>query len=432
MPTATFSRSLLASVAATFLLAACSDQPTAPLAETTSSLRPSAASALSASAAPDASAVGLPDKNGRSQTASAGSRQDDVIPGEFIVIFNDDVSDAPGLAQRLANDHRGTVRRTFEVFKGFSANLPEAAVEALKRNPNVRAIEPNRTVQLAGATQSFSASSGQPWGLDRLDQVSRPLSWTYYYSATGAGVNAYIIDSGIRTSHGEFGGRARNLWTMFGDTGDDCNGHGTHVAGTVGGATYGVAKQVRLYGVKVLNCAGSGSNEGIVAGIDWVYRNKIHPAVANISIQTSAPVASIDIATTNLVNSGVFVAVAAGNYNIDACQSSPARAAGTFTVGATTSTDARWTSSNWGTCVDGYAPGANIRSAGLATYSVYMNGTSMAAPHAAGVAAMIKQTYGNLASATIVSTLKSWSTVNIISGGGYGGSPNRLLYKGGL
>jgi subtilisin family serine protease len=334
-------------------------------------------------------------------------------------------------------EHRGRLRHTFQVFKGFSAKLPAAAAEALRRNPNVSVVEPIRVLTTA-ATQYMPIGSGQAWGLDRIDQRYRPLSGTMTYSHDGSGVYAYIIDSGIRTSHGEFGGRARNVFSVFGDNGDDCHGHGTHVAGIVGGATYGVAKRVQLRGIKVIDCQQRSTNEWVAMAIDWVSRYRVNPAVANISLQTCnkagvcTPDAALDIATTNLAKSGVFVAVSAGNYSKDACLSSPGRAPGTFTVAASTSGDARRLDSNWGRCVDAYAPGDLIRSAGLASYSTVMGGTSMAAPHVAGVAALYKQAYGNAASATIVSDLKSWSTANIISSGTYGSTPNRLLYKGGL
>jgi subtilisin family serine protease len=366
-----------------------------------------------------------------------GARAGDVIPGQYIVMFKDDVADAPGLAKRLTAEHRGRLRHTFEVFKGFSAHLTAAAAEALRHNPNVTLVEPNRVGTTAATENIIPNSKGQvAWGLDRIDQVYRPLSSTMTYSHTGLGVYAYIIDTGIWAAHGEFGGRARNVYSAFGDDGTDCYGHGTHVAGIVGGTTYGVAKQVQLRGVKVLDCRGYGTTDQTIAGINWVWLHHTNPAVANISLQWPLDTA-MNTATTNLANSGVFVAVAAGNYNTNACQVSPAMAPGTFTVGASTWNDARasystW-ASNWGPCVDAYAPGDQILSAGLGSqYSAVMSGTSMAAPHVAGVAALYKQAYGNVASATLVSVLKSWATANVISGGGYGGTPNRLLYKGGL
>jgi subtilisin family serine protease len=369
----------------------------------------------------------------------AGARPGDIIPGQYIVMFKDDVADAPGLAKRLMAQHRGALHHTFQVFKGFSAHLSTAAADALRHNPNVSVVEPNRVVTSTATENIIPNSMGQvAWGLDRIDQVFRPLSHTMTYMHTGLGVTAYIIDTGIWTAHGEFGGRASSVYSVFGDNGYDCAGHGTHVAGIVGGTTYGVAKQVQLRSVKVLDCQKPGSSTGVAMGIDWVYRNHVNPAVANISIGTCVPNSctpspAIDSAATNLAKSGVFVAVAAGNSSTDACQSSPARAPGTFTVAASTSADARASYSNWGACVDAYAPGDQILSAGLGLqYSAVMSGTSMAAPHVAGVAALYKQAYGNVASATLVSVLKSWATANVISGGGYGGTPNRLLYKGGL
>jgi subtilisin family serine protease len=378
---------------------------------------------------------------GSAEAVPQGARVGDVIPGQYIVIYKDgmagsSLSNAPALTQRLMVEHGGTVRRTFQVFNGFSANLTAAAAEALRHNPNVSVVEPNRVITPAGI-QYMETGNNQSWGLDRIDQVFRPLSGTMSYSHTGAGVYIYIIDTGIRASHPEFGGRARNVASWFGDTGDDCYGHGTHVAGIAGGASYGVAKKAQLRGVKVFDCLKGGSTEATAWGIDWVYRYRVNPAVANISMQTCdaracTPSPAIDLAATKLANSGVFVAVAAGNYNRDACLSSPARAPGTFTVAASTSTDGRRLDSNWGKCVDAYAPGDQILSAGLASYGAVLGGTSMAAPHVAGVAALFKQAYGNVASATLVSRLKSWATPNVISSGSYGSTPNLLLYKGGL
>ncbi len=178
--------------------------------------------------------IGVLGRDGRPESVPAGARGGDVVPGQYIVIFKDNVSDAPGLSKRLIADHRGSLRRTFHVFKGFSANLPAAAAEALRHNPNVDVVEPVRVVTTA-ATQYMATGSGRAWGLDRIDQVNRPLSGSMTYARTGYGVTAYIIDTGILASHGEFGGRARNVATVFGDAGSDCHGHGTHVAGIVGG-----------------------------------------------------------------------------------------------------------------------------------------------------------------------------------------------------
>jgi len=361
------------------------------------------------------------------------------IPGQFIVVFKDDVRDAPGLVKRLTAEHGAKLRFEYSgVLKGFSFELPEAAAErvaaALARNPQVAYIEANQAANGDGTQYMTSADgSSGAWGLDRLDQRYLPLSGSNYYAATGYGVNAYIIDSGILPGHAEFGGRARIAMNFVNDgrNGADCHGHGTHVAGITGGKTFGVAKQVTLYGVKVLDCYNNGTSDLVIAGVNWVYLNRRNPAVANISIGSGFSQAMND-AVTRLAASGVFVAVAAGNAASNACYSSPASAAGAFTTGSSTRSDGRASTSNWGACVDAYAPGDQIHSAGITSYSTTMSGTSMASPHVAGVAAMFKQTYGNYASADIVNSLISWSTTNIVVGGSYGSTPNRLLYKGGL
>jgi subtilisin family serine protease len=307
---------------------------------------------------------------------------------------------------------------------GFAATLNAGQLNALQRNPNVDVIEQDQEFQ-AAATQS-----GATWGIDRIDQRSRPLSGTYTYTTTASSVYAYIIDTGIYTSHTQFGGRATNVYDALGGNGQDCNGHGTHVAGTVGSSTYGVAKGVRLRGLRVLNCSGSGSTSGIIAAIDWVRVNRTNPAVANLSLGGGYS-STLNNAITNLSNSGVFVAVAAGNENQNACNVSPASAAAATTVAASTSSDARATYSNYGSCVDLYAPGSSITSTWLNGGTNTISGTSMASPHVAGVGALYKATYGNAASSTIDSWIKNNATASVISGNPTG-TPNRLLYKAAL
>ena len=359
---------------------------------------------------------------GPSLQAMAGGAK---IPGEYIVVFRDDVTDVPGLTQRLAAQHGGTVRYTYtSALRGFAARMSAQAADALANNPNVAYVEQDQ-VMTADATQT-----GATWGIDRVDQRSRPLSGTYTYTTTASTVYAYIIDTGIYTSHSQFGGRATNVYDALGGNGQDCNGHGTHVAGTVGSSTYGIAKAVRLRGVRVLNCSGSGSTSGIIAAVDWVRANRTNPAVANMSLGGGYS-SSLNTAVTNLVNSGVFVAVAAGNSSADACNYSPASASGTVTVAASTSTDARASYSNYGGCVDLYAPGSSITSTWLNGGTNTINGTSMASPHVAGVAALYKATYGNVSSSTIASWLINNATTNVITGN-VSGTPNRLLYKSSL
>jgi subtilisin family serine protease len=283
---------------------------------------------------------------------------------------------------------------------------------------------------------NYTDSYADAWGLDRVDQRALPLSATSTYGYTGAGIRVYILDTGLQTSHPEFGGRAQIAFDAFGGTGYDCEGHGTHVAGTVGGNTYGVAKGAMLRGVKVLRGRGCGTEswDAILAGLDWVYKYRVNPAVVNMSLG-GGYWQPVNDAVTRLANAGVFVAVAAGNENQDACKVTPASAPGTFTVAASTRSDTRvvystW-GSNWGGCVDAYAPGDEIMSAWPGGRVYAQSGTSMAAPHVAGVAALYKHAYGNAASSTIVNWLIYNSTKSAIRND-YTGTPNRLLWKGNL
>src|SRR5436189_5434306 len=260
-----------------------------------------------------------PDTGNRTAAAEA-------VPGQYIVVLQNTVADPASVARDLVNAAGGSLLRVYgSAIKGFAARLSAPAAAALASNPLVASVEPDQVMR-ADVTQSMDAN-GDPWGLDRIDQTALPLSRTYTYTATGAGVHAYIIDTGIWTLHPDFGGRADNVYDAFGLTGEDCHGHGTHVSGTIGGATYGVAKSVSLHGVRVLSCAGLGLTSQIIAGIDWVRQNAVKPAVANMSLGGGLSTALND-ATTNLWESGVFVAVAAGNDNADACPASPATATG--------------------------------------------------------------------------------------------------------
>jgi subtilisin family serine protease len=312
------------------------------------------------------------------------------------------------------------------VLNGFAADMTAVQAAALGRNPRVAYVEPDGEVSIV-ATQNNAT-----WGIDRVDQQSLPLDGTYTYATTGASVHAYIIDTGIRSDHREFDGRAQQVYNSAGGKNTDCNGHGTHVAGTVGGTTYGIAKGVKLYGVKVLNCAGSGTWSGVIAGMDWVGNNRVTPAVANLSLGGGKSQA-VDDAVARLVAAGVYVVVAAGNSDADACQSSPAGAPGAMTVAASTKTDTKASYSNWGSCVDLYAPGSSITSAWHSSRTAIntISGTSMAAPHVAGVAALYRAT--NPGDGT--SAVTSWLTGNATTGkiaGNVGSTPNRLLFKGAL
>src|SRR5215813_9284608 len=271
---------------------------------------------------------------------------------------------------------------------GFSAQMSEEQALNLSRDPRVRFVEEDSIVE-ASVTQN-----NPPWGLDRIGQRDLPLNHAYSYTNTGSGVNVYIIDTGIRRTHTQFGGRASASFDAVGDgqNTNDCNGHGTHVSGTVGGSTYGVAKSVRLFAVRVLGCNGSGTNSGVIAGVDWVTANHISPAVANMSLGGGVSTA-LDTAVRNSIASGVTYSIAAGNSNTDASSSSPARVAEAITVGATTMTDARSSFSNFGSVVDIFAPGSSILSSfntsDTATNTI--SGTSMATPHVAGVVARYLQ-----------------------------------------
>jgi len=363
----------------------------------------------------------------RSKLFRKGTR---AIPGQYIVVLKDEAAGPRGefsFAQQasdvLVSAYGGRIKQVFKhALNGYSAEMTEAEAVALSEDPRVDFVEEDGIMR-ASATQT-----GATWGLDRIDQRDRPLNGTYIYNWTGSGVRAYIIDTGIRTSHTQFGGRASAVFDSFGGSGQDCNGHGTHVAGTVGGSTYGVAKSALLRAVRVLDCNGSGSNSGVIAGVDWVTANHIKPAVANMSLGGSASTA-LDNAITNSINSGVTYAVAAGNENQNACNVSPARAAAAITVGSTTSSDARSSFSNYGTCVDIFAPGSSITSAWSTsnTATNTISGTSMASPHVAGAAALYKQANPSASPSTIRDALVNNSTTNRISNVG-SGSPNRLLY----
>jgi len=306
---------------------------------------------------------------------------------------------------------------------GFSVSLDASQLQQLRQHRDVEFVEEDQFA-IESTTQS-----GATWGLDRIDQTSNTLNGTYVYNATAPSVNAYIIDTGIQTSHPQFGGRASVGYDAVGDgqNGQDCNGHGTHVAGTVGSSTYGVAKAVKLYAVRVLGCTGSGSNSGVIAGIDWVRANHKKPAVANMSLGGGLS-STINAAVTNLSNAGVFVAVAAGNDNSNACNYSPASAPVVTTVAATTSTTARATYSNYGSCVDIYAPGSAITSTWTGSGTKSISGTSMASPHVAGVAALYKAANGDASQATIDTWLKNNATNNVVTGNP-SGTVNKLLNK---
>jgi aqualysin 1 len=383
-----------------------------------------------------------PDAAGRQQrdTAKFHRKGARAIPNHYVVVLDEDVAlpdilgvepDVSAVAQRADEVMRTVGAVPTHVYAhaihGFAARMSEDEALTLSEDDRVRFVEEDSVVE-AIATQS-----SPPWGLDRIDESALPLSRTYSYTTTGAGVNAYIIDTGIRRTHTQFGGRALAGFDAIGDgrNGNDCHGHGTHVAGTVGGSTYGVAKSVRLFTVRVLSCSGSGSTSGVIAGVDWVTRNHAKPAVANMSLGGGASTA-MDTAVRNSIAAGVTYSIAAGNSNQNAANFSPARVGEAITVGATTSSDARSSFSNFGSGVDIFAPGSAILSAWRTsdTATATISGTSMAAPHVAGVAARFLQGSPGSSPASVRNAIVSTANLNRLSGLP-SGTANRLLFRTG-
>lgn len=346
-------------------------------------------------------------------------------PARYIVRYSagTDVSSAV----RNLRSRNIAVGRTFaKAIRGAVVTATPGQAAELERSAGVAAVEPDARVTAADAQQSA------PWGLDRIDQRALPLSGTYTSAASGAGVSAYVIDSGVLSAHAEFGGRVAPGWTAISDglgTGD-CNGHGTHVAGTIAGKTYGVAKAAAVVPVRVLDCSGSGFNSDVIAGLEWVAANHQAgtPAVANLSLGSTAS-AMVDAAVQGIINDGVTAVVAAGNSAADACNSSPARVAGALTVAASDSADKQAAFSNYGSCVDLYAPGVGIKSASptSTTATALMSGTSMASPHVAGAAAVMLSRSPGLLPAEVATKLLSVATPGAVSAA-TAGTPNRLLF----
>ncbi|MFL5351588.1 S8 family serine peptidase [Archangium sp.] len=353
----------------------------------------------------------------------------------YVVVLAEEGLDEAKVKQKAsaqAARHGGKVLRHYaHALRGWAGELSEAEARRLSEDPEVAFVEEDGEFTLTESTQETPPS----WGLGRVDERYLPYTDRFHYSWTGSGVNAYVIDSGIRATHVDFGGRVRHDFTAIQDGwgAGDCAGHGTHVAGTIGGATYGVAKSVLLHSVRIFGCpdaAGhvTSSTEVILSGVDWVAANHVKPAVANMSLGGGASDA-MDQGVRNLIARGVTVVVAAGNSNVDACTQSPARVGEAITVAATDINDARASFSNWGSCVDVFAPGVDIVSAyhGNDTYQTTMSGTSMATPHVAGAVAQYLQAQPGAAPANSHNAIVGESTPGVVSNAG-AGTPNRMLF----
>ncbi len=371
-------------------------------------------------------------------SASAGETQQneaataELVANSYIVILEEGatasidvvMASVPELALAATSadgSHNGTrvTHRYSTAVDGFAAEMSTSAVKQLQSHPDVALVERDQIVSIDAT-----------WGQDRIDDRNLPLDGTFSATGDGTGVHAYVIDTGLRESHNDFAGRVGQGFDAVGGGVNDCNGHGTHVAGTVAGTTYGVAPDATVHGVRVLGCNGSGSNSGVIAGVDWVAANAIQPAVANMSLGGTASTA-LDNAIANAVASGVTMVVAAGNENQNACNVSPAREDSAITVGATTRTDARASFSNFGTCVDIFAPGQDVTSTWIGSDSATrtISGTSMAAPHVAGGAAIVLEANPSASPAAVGNALLSDATTGALSGIGTG-SPNLLLFVG--
>lgn len=352
------------------------------------------------------------------------------VAGQYVVVLNDvsvAQADIAAVSTELAKSVGAKVVHSYQhALAGFAAQMTEASAKALLADPRVAYVAED------GYVQAIATQSPATWGLDRIDQRNRPLSNSYTYTTNGAGVHAYIIDTGIRLTHSQFTGRMGNGFDAVtsGGTANDCNGHGTHVAGTVGGTTHGVAKGVTLHPVRVLDCNGSGSFAGVIAGIDWVTANRVRPAVANMSLGGGA-YQPVDDAVTRSIAAGVTYAVAAGNSSgANSCNFSPARTPNAITVGSSDSSDRVSSFSNQGGCIDIFAPGSSITSAYYTsnTATAVLSGTSMASPHVAGVAALYLQANPNATPAAVTSAMVTASTKNVLTGV-VAPAPNRLLFN---
>jgi subtilisin family serine protease len=357
--------------------------------------------------------------SGNNRSLIKGEKTD--LTDQYIVRLDDEAD-----PEEVVREHGIEAKFIYQhAIKGFAGKISLLARTGLMADKRVVEIEPDQLIFASAISQSDAT-----WGLDRIDQRTSVLDSFYNYEASGSGVTAYIIDTGILTSHEEFEGRASIGFDSVGDgrNGQDCNGHGTHVAGTVGGKTYGVAKAVKLVAVRVLDCNGSGYNSGVIAGVDWVAKQTAFPAVANMSLGGGASI-SLDSAVQKMIFAGVVTSLAAGNENKDACTTSPARVSDAMTIGASSSADARASWSNYGSCVDWFAPGVSIISAGISSNSASTtkSGTSMASPHVAGVAALYLELHPEKTSIEVRDALLGFSTKNIITNAN--STNNHLLHS---
>lgn len=377
----------------------------------------------------DEAATGIrPFAMDEAKAAAAVSSWRAMMPGQYIVQFDDDVADVPGLAKQVVASVGGRLGFTYTAaIKGFSTSMSAAAASALAKNPRIKLVEADQVAQASGLQLTPPS-----WGLDRIDQRAMPLDATFDEANGGAGVNVYIIDTGVRVTHADFAGRAFSAFTSINDGRgtSDCYGHGTHVAGIAGGSWTGVAKLVRIHAVRVLQCDGSGTYSSIIAGIDWVTKNRVLPAVANMSLSGSTS-STMNQAVQNSIRAGVVYTVAAGNQGTDACSRSPASVPEALTVGSTFWGDAMVNLSNYGRCLDLFAPGSAILSTMHTSDTAHasMGGTSMAAPHVAGAAALYLSANPSASPAEVVAAIAGNATPGVITNIG-AGSPNLLLYTG--